>query len=515
MTASPLPAVALVGAGPGHPGLITLRGVELLRQADFVLYDRLVAPGLLDHVPPSARRMCVEELAPCHVDRQPLIEQTMIDMARQGRRVVRLKGGDPMIFGRAGEEAQALRQAGIPFEIVPGISAALGASACAAIPLTHRRFASAVAIVTGHEQPDKPGSLLDWEALARFPGTLVFYMAIARLEAFVRQLLDQGKAATTPAALVERASTAQQRTWTTTLGELPALARSEGATAPALVIVGDVVPLRDEIAWFESRPLFGRTVVITRPRHQAEGMVQRIEELGGQARLLPVVDIRPPADWGPVDDVLSRLAQFDWVVFTSSNGVESFLGRLRHQGRDLRALGGVKLAAIGPATAEALRKYHLEADLVPATFNSEGLAAALRPHVAGCRVLLARANRGLDLLREELAPVATVEQVAVYDQVDTLPDEAAALVHDLSAGAVDYVCLTSSNIALGFARLLDAAARRAIEVGRVGLVSISPRTSEAIRGVGLPVAGEASEYTTAGVVDALVRLAAVGVSAGP
>ncbi|MFO0844377.1 MAG: uroporphyrinogen-III C-methyltransferase [Gemmataceae bacterium] len=508
------PPVALVGAGPGHPGLVTLRAVELLRQADFVLYDRLVSESVLDHVPAAARKVCVEELGPCHAERLPHIQQAMIDAARQGLRVVRLKGGDPMVFGRGGEEADALRQAGIDYEIVPGVTAALGVASCAAIPLTHRRHASAVAIVAGHEQAGKPGSLIDWAALARFPGTLVFYMGLGRLETIARSLIEHGKPATTPAAAVERATTPRQRTVTATLTELPTRVAAEGIQAPALVVVGDAVALRERIAWFEGRPLFGKTVLVTRPRHQAGDMVRKVEALGGQALVLPAVEIRPPDDWGPVDRALARLGEFSWLAFTSANGVGAFLGRLRATGRDLRALGGLRLAAIGPATADALRAYHLEPDLVPQEFNSEGLAAALRGPVAGGRVLLARADRGLDLLREELSAVAEVEQVAVYSQRDVRPSPDSAAWAALRRGEVDYVSLTSSNIARALLSGLDEAARQHVKSGGVRLVSISPRTSAAVRELGYPVAAEAAEYTTEGVLAAMVGLARA-VSADP
>ncbi len=511
---SNIPPVYLVGAGPGHPGLLTLRAVECLRQAELVLYDRLVPLALLAHAPESARRVCVEELPGCHPDRWPLIHQTMIDAARGGLHVVRLKGGDPLLFGRGGEEALALRQAGVPYEIVPGVTAAL-AAACAGIPLTHRLHASAVALVTGHEQPGKPADRpgtprLDWEALARFPGTLVFYMGVARIESIVSALLAHGKPADTPAAVVHRASTPLQRTVQAPLGELAGLVRREAVQAPSLIIVGAVVGLRDELAWFESRPLFGKRVLVTRPRHQAADMVARVEELGGRAEVLSVVDIAEPADWGPVDEALARLGEYQWLVFTSSNGVHAFLRRLRHRGRDLRALGGLRLAVIGPATAEALRGYHLEPDVTPAEYNSEALAASLRPLAAGQRVLLARADRGIELLREELSAVARVDQVAVYAQRDAGWDDRPAALDPLALGEVDYVSLTSSNIARGLLRALGPAAREQVRSGRVRLVSISPRTSAAVREFGLPVAAEAEEYTTEGVLAAMCRLAAQG-----
>jgi uroporphyrinogen III methyltransferase/synthase len=494
-------SVALVGAGPGHPGLITLRGVECLRQAEVVLYDRLVPPRLLEHAPASARRVCVDELPGHHPERLPLIHQTMIDAARQGLRVVRLKGGDPFLFGRGAEEAEALRNAGIPFEVVPGVTAALGASACAGIPLTHRLHASAVALVTGHEQPGKAESRLDWAALAKFPGTLVFYMGMARLPDIVQALLDNGKPADTLAAVVHWGSTGQQRTVTTTLAELPATVADRRVAAPALIILGEVVGLRQRIAWFEQRPLFGKTVLVTRPRHQVGDFVRRLEELGAVVSVLPTVEIRGLDDWSMVDRALADLARYHWLVFTSANGVHALIGRLKQIGLDLRALGPVRLAAIGPATAEALRGYHLEADLVPAEYNSEGLAAALRERVAGQRVLLARADRGIELLREQLSAVAEVEQVAVYRQVDAV--EPGPALEALRWGEIDYVTLTSSNIARSLLQALDAETLDRMKGGRPGLVTISPRTSAAVRERGLPVAAEARTYTTEGIVAAL------------
>src|SRR4051794_25973127 len=339
--------VSLVGAGPGHPGLLTLRAAECLRRADLVLYDRLVPAELLAHAPASAKRVCVEELPTPHPERYPLIHQAMIDAARQGLRVVRLKGGDPFVFGRGAEEAEALRAAGIEYEIVPGVTAALGATACAGVPVTHRRHASAVALITGHEQPGKPGSTLDWPALACFPGTLVFYMAVGRLESIVKALLDAGKPGETPAAVIEKGSTPRQRTVTATLGTLVEAVRREGVQAPALVVLGEVVPLREKLLWFESRPLFGRTVLVTRPRHQAAEMVRQLEELGAIPVVLPVVEIAEVDDWRPVDDAIARLREFHWLAFTSANGVSAFLARLFAKGHDLRALGGLKLAAIG------------------------------------------------------------------------------------------------------------------------------------------------------------------------
>jgi uroporphyrinogen III methyltransferase/synthase len=432
----------------------------------------------------------------------------MIDAARQGLRVVRLKGGDPFVFCRGAEESEALRGAVIAFEIVPGVTAALGASACAGIPLTHREHASAVALVTGHEHPGRgPGSRLDWPALARFPGTLVFYMAVARLESIVASLIEHGKPPAIPAAAIERGSTSRQRTVHTTLADLPAVVRRENIQAPALIVIGDVVSLRERLAWFEDRPLFGRRVMVTRPRHQCAEMVQSLEALGASAVTLAAVEIAEPADWAPVDAALARISSYQWLVFTSVNGVEHFLKRLRSTGRDLRALGGLKLAAIGPATAEALNGWHLQADVVPEQFNSESLVVSLRERVRGQRVLLARADRGLELLRDELGKVAEVEQVAVYSQIDARLEAGHPVLAQLSAGEIDFVTLTSTNIAKALLGALDETGREQIRAGRVRLVTISPRTSAAVHGLGLPVAAEAREYTTAGVIETLCELA--------
>jgi uroporphyrinogen III methyltransferase/synthase len=498
--------VALVGAGPGNPGLLTLRAVELLGRADLVLYDRLVPVRLLDHVPASARRVCVDSLHGTHPERWPEIYQIMIESARQGQRVVRLKGGDPFVFGRGGEEAEALRQAGIPYEVVPGVTAALGAGAYAGIPLTHRQHVSAVAFVTGHEKPDKTDSFLDWAGLARFPGTLVVYMGMARLAHIVEMLLANGKPSQTPAAAVHWATTGRQRTVTAPLVDLPAAVQQAGLKAPSLVILGSVVNLRAELAWFETRPLLGKRILVTRPRHQAAEMTARLEELGAVVAQLPAVEIREPADWSPADRALADLSSYQWLVFTSANGVDALIRRLRRAGRDLRALGGVQLAVIGPATADALRRYYLEPDLVPTIYDSEGLASALKERVAGQRVLLARADRGRDVLRQQLAAVAEVEQIAVYSQVDAI-DPASEALETLRRGEIDYVTLTSSNIARSLVCALDEESLRLIRTGAVKLVSISPVTSAAIEELGLPVAAEAQEFTTDGVVQSLIDLA--------
>jgi uroporphyrinogen III methyltransferase/synthase len=499
------PRVHLVGAGPGNPGLLTLRAVECLTEADFVLYDRLVPARLLDQAPATAERISVENLPGRHAEKGPVIIRTLLEAARQGKRVVRLKGGDPFLFGRGAEEAEALRQAGIPFEVVPGVTSGLAAAAFAGIPLTHRLHSSAVAFVTGHECPGKPGSTLDWPALARFPGTLVIYMGMTRLAQITQTLMEHGKSADTPSAVIRWGTTGEQRTVEAPLCDLAAAVAKAKLAPPALIVIGPVVALRSGMAWSEVRPLFGKSVLVTRPRHQAGDLVRQLEQLGAVVHVLPTVEIHEPADWSGVDRALGQLSEFQWLVFTSANGVDALIGRLCQIGRDLRALGHLHLAVIGPGTADALRRYHLEPDIIPKTFNSEGLAEELRERVRGQHVLLARADRGRDLLRQQLAAITNVEQVAVYSQTDVVHGDATVLAR-LGAGEIGYATVTSSNIARGLHRLLDAAARKRIESGELKLVSISPETSRAIRELGWPVAAEASEYTTAGVIEALLTV---------
>jgi uroporphyrinogen III methyltransferase/synthase len=499
--------VHLVGAGPGDPGLLTVRAVELLAAADLVLYDQLVPRRLLDFVNPAAETVCVRELPGPHPDKYPAAFRRLLDAAAAGYRVVRLKGGDPLVFGRGGEEAEALRQAGIAYEVVPGITAALAAAADLDIPLTHRARCAAVALVTGHELPSKPGTRLDWAALARFPGVLAVYMGIARLPVIVAELMKHGKDPDTPAAVVERASTGAMRRVTARLADLEAARRQAGLEAPGMVLIGTVVGDAAAVSAAERRPLFGRRVLVTRPAHQAGPMLRKLERLGAVASLLSTVAIGDPADPGPLDAALDRLPDgWDWVVFTSANGVERFFARLFARGRDVRAVGRVRFAAIGPKTADALRVFHLTADVVPpAEYSSEGLVAALRDAVRGQRVLLARADRGRELLRDELAAVASVEQVTVYTQRDAV-DPRAEPLDALRRGEIEFVTLSSSNVARALLAAFDDTTRQRVQRGEVKLVCISPETGRAVRALGLPVAAEATTFTEDGLIEAVRKL---------
>lgn len=500
--------VYLVGAGPGDPGLLTLRGKDLLASADVLVYDHLASARLLDLARPEALRICAGKSVGHCTMTQDDIHDVLIEHAKAGRSVVRLKGGDPLVFGRGAEEASALGVAGVPFEIVPGVTAGVGATAYAGIPVTHRASASAVAFVTGHSDPEDPAARgrLDWSALARFPGTLVVYMGITHLAAICRTLIRGGKPGETPAAVVETGSLPSQRTHVSTLAGLPEAARLAGVRPPALLVVGDVVGLRDQVGWYERRPLFGQRIVVTRPAGEAQASAATLEAMGAEVLLAPTVEIRPITETGPMDAAIGQLEQFDWLVFTSANGVRFFLRRIEELGGDLRALGRVRLAAIGPTTAEALARYHLRADLVPDSFRSEALAAALGDQASGARILLARADRGRTVLRDELEHLADVTQVAVYHNADarTLPE---AVVERIAEGSVDWITLTSSAIAARLHALLPEAARN--RVGRdVRLASLSPVTSQTARDLGWEVAVEAEEYTWEGLVRSLVERAA-------
>ncbi|MBM79898.1 MAG: uroporphyrinogen-III C-methyltransferase [Planctomycetaceae bacterium] len=488
--------VYLVGAGPGDPGLISLRAVECLAQADLVLYDALVNPLLLRHTSAHAERTCRRTMD------QDTINQRLVAAAQSGQTVVRLKGGDPFIFGRGSEEAAALAEAGLPYEIVPGITAATAAGEYAGISLTHRDHASAVAFVTGHEDPTKDSSSLDYEVLARFPGTLVFYMGLHRLKYIADSLIEAGKPIDTPAAVISRASTFAQRTTTAPLNEISQQADAAKLHAPSLIIVGDCVQMRETIAWAEQRPLFGQRIGITRPPHQAEPVIQQVLTLGGQPVLLPCIEILDPDDWGPVDSAVERLDEFQWIVFTSANGVRNFLDRVWEKGGDARSLSAAKIACIGTSTAAVLNQYHVRSDLIPGSFRAESLAAALVPLAANQRVLWPKASRGRDVLPNELrAAGAELEEVVVYknEDVDAFPSETLA---EIEAGELDWVGLSSPSIAKSFLGLLSETAKQAIG-NSLHLASISPVTSQAIRDSGFEVSVEATTYTWNGIIDAI------------
>jgi uroporphyrinogen III methyltransferase / synthase len=478
-----------------------------------VVYDHLIHPRLLDVAPAGALRVFAGKRAGHCAMPQQAINDLLTEQAHAGRTVIRLKGGDPFVFGRGAEEAAHLRRLRVPFRVVPGVTAGVGVTAYAGLPITHREAASAVAFVTGHDDPEGRPSRVDWAALARFPGTLVVYMGVSRLKSLCQTLVREGMGATTPAALVQSGTLARQRTVVGTLADLPERVAEAGLGPPALLVVGDVVARRPELTWFEHLPLFGQRIVLTRPSDDADRSAADLEALGADVTLAPTVTIEPIDDPAPLDGAIDRLSEFDWLVFTSSNGVRHFVDRLDQRGLDLRVLGSIKLAAIGPATAEALARVHLKADLVPETFRSEGLSEALAARVAGRRVLLARADRGRTLLKDELERIAHVEQVAVYRNADAeaLPP---GVAEQIAAGAVDWITLTSSAITERLHAILPAEARRSVGQS-VHLASLSPVTTETAHRLGWSVTVEARAATWPSLVQAIVDHIAAGRAAGP
>jgi uroporphyrinogen III methyltransferase/synthase len=488
--------VYLVGGGPGDPGLITLRGAECLQRAEVVLYDYLVNPHVLAHAHADATLICLGRHGRDRILSQDEINAEMVRHALAGKTVVRLKGGDPIVFARITEEIAALEAADVSYEIVPGITAALAVGSYAGIPLTQGESASAVALVTGHEREGKETSL-DYGALAAFPGTLVFYMGMTTAEHWTTAMIAAGKPADTPAAIVRRVSHPDQQTVLCTLGTLVTEIQSRRLRPPALVIVGAVAETAHRHDWFVERPLFGKRIIVTRPAHQAPELVTTLGSLGAEVLVQPAIEIGTFDDWQPVDRMLERLDEFDWLVFSSSNGVRGFLDRLL-QTRDLRAVGHLKFAAIGPATAEELLRYRLRADVIPGVYRAEALADSLASEAKlGRRFLLARASRGREVLADELTGQGGhVEQVVVYASRDIqTPDE--EIVRQLEAGKIDWITVTSSAIAGALAVLLGDRLRKA------RLASISPLTSNTLRTLSYEVAAEAEVYTMAGLVAAI------------
>jgi uroporphyrinogen III methyltransferase/synthase len=493
--------VSLVGAGPGDPALITLRGVECLASADLVVYDYLANAQLLEHAPPSARRVSLGRHGHGRIMPQEEIHQLLIREALAGNHVVRLKSGDPMIFARASEEIDALRAAGIPLEIVPGITAALASGSYAGIPLTHRDAASAVALVTGRQQDNGSHEPLDYEALARFPGTLVFYMGVTTASQWSEGLIAAGMSADTPAAIVRRCSWSDQAAVRCTLGDVAQQLKTLGLRPPCIVIVGTVATLEAPCDWFTERPLFGKTVLVTRPRHQVHQVRQRLQQLGARVLVQPAVEISPPEDEGPLRAMLEQLERFDWIVFSSANGVRYFLDRLKQEGRDLRSLGNARIASIGPRTAQELATRGLISDLEPETFRAEALAEALSNQVAGQKVLLVRASRGREILARRLTQSgAEVTQVVAYQSRDVSQAEP-EVTEALKDGEVDFVTVSSSAIARALVALLGESLRE------TSLVSISPITTQTLAELEFAPAAEASEYTMDGIVDAILQVA--------
>ena len=502
--------VYLIGAGPGDPGLLTVKGLAALERADVVVYDRLAHPSLLDHAPPAAERIFAGKARGQQELTQDGINDLLVEKALEGLRVARLKGGDPFIFGRGGEEALALARNGIPFEVVPGVSSAIAAPAYAGIPVTHRGIATGFTVVSGSEDPSKPESSVRWEALARSlaaqGGTLMTLMGWASIEKILDALQDAGLSAGTPVALVQWGTWSRQKTVTGTLANATAKGREAGLAAPVVAIIGEVVNLRDELAWFDNRPLFGKRVLVTRSRTQASRMCELLEDAGALAVELPAIAIAPPEDFGPLDDAVSRLSSCGWVIFASTNAVESVFDRLTEQGRDARAFGTARVGAIGPATATALEARGIRPDFTPSrSVSSAALEELAGYEWKGVSVLLPTADIGRDELAEGLSSLgANVERVTAYRTVT--PPDAATRARDAFAEGIDIVTFTSSSTVRNLLALLEednGPGKAALSASLIAC--IGPVTSATARELGLRVDIEATEHTVDGLADALVK----------
>jgi uroporphyrinogen III methyltransferase/synthase len=493
--------VYLVGAGPGDPGLMTARSLELIAGADAIFYDRLIPPGALAGAREDAELVYVGKQPGVASVPQEEIGERLIEAARAGKSVVRLKGGDPFVFGRGGEEGEALREAEVEFEVVPGVTAGVAATAYAGIPVTHRDDASAVAFVTGHEDPEKDESALDWEALARFPGTLVFYMGVKRLSENAAALIAAGRDPAEPAAAIERGTWPGQRTVEATLGTIAEAVAREEIGAPALIVVGPVARRREQLAWLERRPLHGRRVVVTRARAQASGLAATLRNLGAEVVELPAIRIEPRIESDEVREAVKSLIEYSVICLTSPNGVRLLFEAMEAQDCDARALAGATVAAIGPGTARALAKHGIQADVVPERFVAEALVEALADVKVKERiVLVARAAEARDVLPDALRERgAEVDVVALYKTVreQPTPEQAEA------AQSADYITFTSSSTVTN---LVEALGDRFPTDARV--VSIGPITSLAARATGLRVDVEAERHDIDGLIAALLADAA-------
>ena len=497
--------VYLVGAGPGDPGLLTIRGKACLEQADVVLYDHLANPVLLNDVPSHAEQIYVGRCGRGAYRTQEDIHRILIQKVREGKQVVRLKGGDPFIFGRGGEEAEVMAEQSIPFEVVPGVTSAVAVPAYAGIPVTHRTMASAVTFVTGHEDPTKGGSVLEWPRLATVDGTLVFLMGAKNLPTIVRELTEHGKPSDTPVALVQWGTYPKQRTVVGTLADILGRATAANIQPPTIIIIGTVVQLRQHLNWFESRPLFGVKILVTRARSQASELSQLLMAYGGEPVEYPTIEFVPPVSWEEVDEAIRNLATYQWLVLTSVNGVQQFMRRVWETGRDARSLQGVRVCCIGPRTAEELKKFGVKPDFLPSYYQAEGILEVMKAAgVAGQRVLIARAAQARELLPDELRRLgAEVHVVPVYQT--GVPH---SVVDDIKARLLSQdiaiVTFASSSTVRHFVDLFEGVEELKNTLRQTTIGCIGPITAETVREQGLHVEVVADQHTIPALVEALV-----------
>jgi uroporphyrinogen III methyltransferase/synthase len=493
--------VFLVGAGPGDPGLITRRGLECLASADVVIYDHLLDERLLDAAPAGAEQIYAGKRAGEHAREQDEINRLLVEKARQGKRVVRLKGGDPFVLGRGGEEAEALKDGGVPFEVVPGVTSAVAVPSCAGIPVTHRGVAASFTVVTGHEDPEKTGSGIDWAGLAAGADTLVFLMGLRNLPQITARLLENGRPAATPVAVIKDGTRPGQVTVTGSLRDIAARVEERALEPPVVVVVGEVVRLREKLAWFESRPLFGKRVLVTRTRRQAGPLSSLLSERGALPVEMPAIDIQAVDDTAELDRAIGGLRSYDWLLFTSVNGVAAFFGRLRGLKLDSRALSGVSIGAIGPATADALRERGIVPDFVPAVYSGGGIIDGLRGRdLAGRRLLLPRADIADRELVEGLRGLGVgVDEIVAYRTAapgETVRQAAASLL----SKELDVITFTSPSTVFNLTAALHG---RLPTNSDVKIACIGPKTAAAAAKAGLRVDIVAGEYTVPGLVAAI------------
>ncbi len=489
----------MVGAGPGDPKLITVRGVELIARADVIVNDRLANPKLLKLARTDAEIIYVGKASRDHTLPQEEIIRTIIELANQGKTIVRLKGGDPFVFGRGGEEAEALAQAGIEYEVVPGISSSIAAAAYAGVPVTHRNVSASLGIVTGHEAAGKADSDIKWDKISTGLDTLVFLMGVENLANIVRELIDNGRPADTPVAVVQWGTHPAQRTVTGTLTDIVDVVQRSGITAPAVTIVGEVVNLRQTIAWFEKRPLFGKRIIVTRAESSRDSLTTHLEELGAQVDEFPVIKFMAPPDYQPIDASIAELDTFDWIIFTSANGVDWFIKRLFEREMDIRALAGAKLAAIGPKTADALRKFGLRVDYVPSEYVAESVVSEFPENIDGKKILIPRALEAREELPTGLRNLGAEVTVAPVYQTVTDSSIAQSLREHIRDNTVDMVTFTSASTVNSFFKLLSDVSLP----HNVLAACIGPITAQAAGKHGLNNIVMASEYTIEGLVDSL------------